>query len=87
MDFDLIKKIIAKEKAKIVIVENGEPIIIISDFKEYFSSEKNTPQPKQTSITQEQEKDIIFAQAKKEEKIFLPKEEKDKELTIDDLPL
>ncbi len=85
MNFDLIKKIMAKERAKIIIVENGEPIMIISDFKEYFSPDKNAPQSKQAHVSQE--KEIIFAEEKKEEKIFLPKEGNEKELTIDDLPL
>lgn len=85
MNFDLIKKIMAKERAKIIIVENGEPTMIISDFKEYFNSDNGAIQPKQTPIAQE--KEVIFSEAKKEEKIFLPKEGNEKELTIDDLPL
>lgn len=85
MNFDLIKKIMAKERVKIIIVENGEPTMVISDFKEYFNSDKGEIQSKQDPIAQE--KEVIFSEIKKEEKIFLPKEENEKELTIDDLPL
>lgn len=85
MNFDLIKKIMARERVKIIIVENGEPTMIISDFKEYFVSDKDTTQSKQVSIAKKEE--VILPEAKKEEKIFLPKNGNEKELTIDDLPL
>ena len=34
MDLNQLKKIIDKEKAKVIIVENGVPILIVSPFEE-----------------------------------------------------
>ena len=35
MDINEIKKIIEKDKGKFIIVENGEPIMVITSFEEY----------------------------------------------------
>jgi hypothetical protein len=81
MDLNLIKKILEKENAKIIIVENGKPIMVISRFEEQLMNSKEGPISPGIEIPENESEE-------KTEKLFLPKkEEKQGELTIDDLPL
>ncbi len=90
MDFSLIKRILAKEKTKIVIVENGVPTMIISSIEDYLSGEEKTAKEKigMEKIGMEEKKESFLSAPKREEDVFLPKSgEFTEELTIDDLPL
>ncbi len=85
MDFSLIKRILAKEKTKIVIVENGVPTMIVSSIEDYLSGEEKTAKEK---IGMGEKKESFLSAPKREEDVFLPKSgELTEELTIDDLPL
>lgn len=85
MDFNLIKKLLKKEGGKIIIVEDGNPTMIISAFDECVKEEKKE------EITAPISQGIAMpAPAKKE---ILPEAEarvitpaKEEGLTIDDLP-
>ncbi len=87
MDFRLIKKLLKKGKAKIIIVEDGKPTMVISSIDEYLgkdASEEVSDNPGMEVQKSEPE------EIKKEEAILLPEEQKHEEskgLTIDDLPL
>ncbi|MFA5746668.1 MAG: hypothetical protein WC926_01160 [Candidatus Paceibacterota bacterium] len=35
MDLNELKKIIGGENSKVIIVENGEPVLVVMDFNEY----------------------------------------------------
>ncbi|MCD5396514.1 MAG: hypothetical protein LR000_02530 [Candidatus Pacebacteria bacterium] len=86
MDLHLIKKLLEKEKAKIVIVENGKPIMVISPIESYLQ-EKN---PKSESNPGVEQKELGFEREQSQkDTILLPEERKEesKGLTIDDLPL
>ncbi len=49
MDLDEIKKIIEKEGGKIIVVEQGKPILVITSFEDYAKTkpepEKKTEKP------------------------------------------
>jgi hypothetical protein len=45
MDINQLKKILDKEKSKIVIVENGEPIMVVSSFEDYQQRLSFNPAP------------------------------------------
>jgi PHD/YefM family antitoxin component YafN of YafNO toxin-antitoxin module len=70
MDIKELKEIIEKEKGKIIIVENGKPVIIAMSFEEYMSKKEE----------ESEEKIIPF----KKEESELPGGEE--ELKIEDLP-
>jgi len=102
MDLNQLKKIMDKENAKVIIVENGEPILIVSPFK---SSQQSLPlESSQDFIITKNEsslfpKNALDKSAKKVQDIvkqeseiiqrtdLLSKEEMPSdELTVEDLP-
>ncbi|MDD4352758.1 MAG: hypothetical protein PHU71_07350 [Candidatus Gracilibacteria bacterium] len=83
MDFNLIKKLLKKEGGKIIIVEDGNPTMIISSFEDSEIKKEEKPVVSQG----------IAMPAPKQEPILPPVEEKvmfsekpESGLTIDDLP-
>lgn len=44
MDLNEIKKLIEDEKGKIIIIENGEPVMVITSFNDYKKN-KAKPEP------------------------------------------
>ena len=87
MDLRLIKKLLERGKAKIIIVEDGKPTMVISSIDEYLDQvdiKEGSDNPGMEVQKSEPE------EIKKEEAILLPEEQKYEEskgLTIDDLPL
>ncbi len=73
MDINDLKKIIEQEKAKIIIVENGKPILVISPFKD------NQQQKLEFGEKGQKEMMEIQKEENKEETEIPTKEEKDKE--------
>ncbi len=51
MNLEEIKQILEKEKGKIVIVENGEPTMVISPFD---NKKKNKPNPVPQELTEDE---------------------------------
>ena len=84
MDLNQLKKIMEKERAKVIIVENGEPILVVSLFDEeqqQLSLERVDKRAKKTEYMAEQGPKIIQSTD------LLTKEEMPAdELTIEDLP-
>lgn len=74
MDFEIIKKLLKKEKTRLVIIEDGRPTMVILPIEEYLGMETSSnPGLQQEKILLPEE-----SNEKKEEK---------RGLTIDDLPL
>ncbi len=74
MDIDEIKQIIENGEAKVVIVENGKPVMVVMNFDEYKKSLKKNNSPKLFSFSN-------FNLDK-----HLPEELQEEELKIEDLP-
>jgi len=83
MDFELIKKILRKEGGKIIIVEDGNPTMIVSSFEEYA---KPAPVQKMAQPIAMPAPRIQPAPVVREEKPFLQQDSSQEGLTIDDLP-
>ncbi|MCD6429156.1 hypothetical protein J7L09_00485 [bacterium] len=90
MDFKIIKKILQKEKAKIFIIEDGKPTMVISSFQEYQDEvlkEKGNPERGVMSGGNP----IQLPEKSPQVENLLPQneeeQEQEKELTLDDLPL
>jgi hypothetical protein len=85
MDFNLIKKLLKKEGGKIIIVEDGNPTMIISSFDECMKEEKKaeiaTPVNQGIAMPAPAKKEIL---PEAEARISTPNKEEG--LTIDDLP-
>ena len=48
MDLNEIKKIIEEDGGKIIIVENGEPVMVVTSFADYKKGRvKSEPKPKE----------------------------------------
>lgn len=58
MDLNEIKKLIEEDKGKIIIVENGEPTMVITSFDEYrkkkIGLEKKKEEPMPEELTEEE---------------------------------
>jgi len=51
MDFNEIKKIIEEDGGKIIIVENGEPVMVVTSYAEYKKGRgKSEPKPKEKNL-------------------------------------
>ncbi len=102
MDLNQLKKIIDKEKAKVIIVENGEPILIISPFED---NQQSLPLKSSQNFTIMKEEESLFSKNaldKKMEKgqdivkqgqkiiqntnLLTEEEMPSNELTVEDLP-
>ena len=75
MDFEEIKKLIQEDGGKFIIVENGQPLIVITSFEDY----KKNLVPKKKMVQE------TITPGNKAEKP-LPKELAEDELRIEDLP-
>ena len=98
MDLNEIKQIIKNEGGKVIVVENGKPIMVIIDFEEYktrrnnnfanlasFSPAKiseNLGRHSELNLKREFPKEVASPSARAE----LPKELQEEELKIEDLP-
>ena len=58
MDINDLKKIIEKEKAKVIIVENGKPILIVSPFED--------DKQQKLEFSEKREREIMEIQEEKE---------------------
>jgi len=72
MDLNEIKKLIEEDGGKIIIVENGEPVIVVTSFADYKKGRVKT--------------DSKVAPPKEKEPKPLPAELNSEELKIEDLP-
>ena len=61
MDLNEIKKLIEDEGGKIIIVENGQPVMVITSFKDYQNKAKSQKPEKKAEkpIAQELEEDEL----------------------------
>jgi len=84
MDLNQLKKIMDTEKAKIIIVENGEPIMVISRFDDYEQRQQSLVLDKKTktleNISHPHQKIIQST------KLLTREEMPADELTVEDLP-
>jgi len=80
MDFNLIKKLLKKEGGKIIIVEDGNPTMIISSFEDV--KEERPVVSQGIAMPAPREEKVLPAMP---EKAMLPNNEEEG-LTIDDLP-
>ncbi len=71
MDLKELQNLIQQEKGKVIIVENGEPIMVILPYQDYKKQGKKAEEPLPAAPLPEP----------------LEAQESDDELTIDDLPL
>jgi hypothetical protein len=102
MDLSQLKKIMDKEKAKVIIVENGEPILIVSPFE---NDQQSLPLQSSQNFTIVKEEKSLFprnALDKKTEKaqdmveqeakiiqntdLLTEEEMPSNDLTVEDLP-
>ena len=74
MDFDEIKQLINSNKERVIIVENGKPVVVLLSFADYQKNFKNSEEKNE------------LGKVPKEEKGREEKEGSEKELTIEDLP-
>ncbi len=84
MDFNLIKKLLKKEGGKIIIVEDGNPTMIISAFDECMKEEKKeftAPVSQGIAMPAPVKREVL---PEAEARIVMPVQEEG--LTIDDLP-
>lgn len=96
MNLDEIKEIIQADGGKFIIVEKGEPVMVIIDFEDYkkileksgkiptgrlSSLSKFTEQKKSKEESTELKKSTL-----EEEKMEIPKELTEEQPTIEDLP-
>jgi len=89
MDFNQIKKIIRKNKGKIIVMEGEKPVMVILSYEEYMREIEKEKNPNfLTSPSQnlkEDERESV--QPKKEINLENQSEKEEEDLTIDDLPL
>ena len=71
MDFNEIKNLIQQEGGKIIIVENGRPVMVVLSFEDFKARNSNKKIQAQAPLLQEPQNN----------------NENEEELTIDDLPL
>jgi len=89
MDIEQIKQLIQTDKAKIIIMEEGKPVLVILSFEDY---QKILPKKKGRVLDNDPEnehndKQIVSQQASNREKNFQSQNEQAaSDLTIDDLP-
>ena len=70
MDLNEIKKLIEEDGGKIIIVENGEPVLVVTSFADYKKGRvKTEPKPKEEKVSKP-----------------LPPELNNEALKIEDLP-
>lgn len=74
MDLKELQSILSREGGKIIIVENGKPVMVISPYKEY-AAKPMSPRPEEEPEPEEVEESVSES---------LPSSD---ELTLDDLPL
>ena len=79
MDFDEIKKLIKLNRERIIVVENGKPVVVLVSFEEY---QKNFRSSEENSNDVEGETPDDQIKDRHQEK----KEKDKRELTIEDLP-
>jgi len=72
MDFEEIKEIIKADGGKIIIIEDGKPVMVITSFEDYRKNLRQKPEK------------LNFPEKKIEKQ--LPKELEEDELKIEDLP-
>ena len=73
MDFEEIKNLIQQEGGKIIVVENGKPVMVVLSFEDFKARNNNIARKAQVAAA---------APAPLQEP-----QNNDEELTIDDLPL
>ena len=54
MDFDDIKQLINSNKERVIIVENGKPIVVLISFDEYKKKFKNSEENEIETIPEEE---------------------------------
>ena len=87
MDINDLKKIIEQEKAKVVIVENGKPVLVVSPFKDEQQQKLEFGEKKYKEIMEIQEeeqrgeqigeKEGLIKDAEKQEKVDLTEKERE----------
>ncbi|MEK7503640.1 MAG: hypothetical protein AAB577_01515 [Patescibacteria group bacterium] len=77
MDLNEIKKLIEEDGGKIIIIENGEPVMVVTSFNDYKKGKGVKPESKS------KEKDMKTLSADGQ---ALPPELSNGELKIEDLP-
>ncbi len=76
MDLNEIKKIIEEDGGKIIIVENGEPVMVVTSFADYKKGRgKSEVKPKEKNL-----------KPLSDDMQDLPPELSEEELKIEDLP-
>lgn len=95
MDFKLLKQILQKEKSKIVIVEDGKPLMVVLPFEEYLKEPKKEDVDLSSSRIEKEKRELVNISKTKEEPKAIPSTisprpsypQSQEKLTIDDLPL
>jgi PHD/YefM family antitoxin component YafN of YafNO toxin-antitoxin module len=75
MDLNQIKKLIEEERAKLIIIEEGKPIMVILSFEDYQKTTQTKPESERKGELTEN-----LLSSPKVENV------EEKELTLDDLP-
>ena len=57
MDFDEIKQLINSNKERIIIVENGKPVVVLISFAEYQKNFRNSEKSETKQTTEEKEEE------------------------------
>jgi hypothetical protein len=81
MDLNQLKKIMDRERAKIIIVENGEPIMVVSRFEDYQQRLLFDKKKERLENTLSRQPKIIQST-----KLLTKEEMPADELTVEDLP-
>jgi len=79
MDFDEIKQLIKLNRERVIVVENGKPVVVLISFDDY---QKNFRSSEENSNDIERETPDYQIKDRPQEK----KEKDKRELTIEDLP-
>ncbi|MFH1780492.1 MAG: type II toxin-antitoxin system prevent-host-death family antitoxin [Candidatus Nealsonbacteria bacterium] len=83
MDFNEIKKIIEEDGGKIIIVENGEPVMVVTSFADY---KKGRTKPELKPKGQNPKPVFALPADQADDRQDLPTELSNEELKIEDLP-
>ena len=59
MDLNEIKQIIKEDGGKFIIIENGEPVMVITSFSDYKKKKMNQEKKEESALPKELEEDEL----------------------------
>lgn len=85
MDLNEVKNLISNEGERVILVENGEPTVVLMSFGDYKKMAGLNPE-RQKNLFEAKESQTQKEKAEEAEKVEELKQELNRELTLEDLP-